>query len=330
MIILVFLVTFKLLFLAFPAVVLSAAREGLLLWFHNIIPALLPFMVVSNMLTTLGFAHFLGKRLAPVMEKIFGVPGAGGLALIVGLTSGYPIGAKTVADLHKTGEISNRQAQHLLAFCNNAGPLFILGVVGAGFFQNIAVGYILLAGHMLSAMTTGVALRPFFCRGKSGAKNIRDTAYSAHQPSSGPGSFFVPMTGLPQRSVDSALGSAVKNAMESITVIGGLVIFFNTVPAVLTEIGFPDSGIAAGLVTAAIEVTNGLHILSRQGATYPTLALAAFAIAFGGFSIHAQTLHFTEGTKIKPTLYILSKLLHGALAAVFTIFICLIADFAVK
>jgi len=305
MIILVFLITFKVLFIMFPGVILTAAREGLVLWLNSIMPALLPFMIITNMLVSLGFARYLGEFLSPVTKKIFCLPGAGGFALITGLTSGYPIGAKTVADLRMSGELSKSDAQHLLAFCNNAGPLFILGVVGVGFFGSPAIGYVLWAGHVFSALLLGVLLRfvPFIKK-QEGSKNIRITPSCKFSISPG-----------------KAFGDSVRNAMESMTIIGGLVIFFSAVMAALGEIGLPDTGLLAGLIAGIIEVTSGVSKISESGVSTASLGFAAFAIAFGGLSIHMQALHFTEGTGIKAIPYIICKVLHGILAFAITIFL---------
>ncbi|MCL1844948.1 MAG: hypothetical protein FWF77_03495, partial [Defluviitaleaceae bacterium] len=159
MIIAILLVMFNIFLLIFPQIVLTASREGLLLWFNNVLPALLPFMIATNMLVLSGFAQTFAKYFSPVMQKIFRLPGAAGIAFFAGITSGYPVGAKTVADLRNAGEISAREAQHLVAFCNNAGPIFILGVVGAGMFQSTRMGYILLATHVISAFLVGLIFR---------------------------------------------------------------------------------------------------------------------------------------------------------------------------
>ena len=306
MIILIFLIIFKLLFLTHPDIVLAASRSSLLLWLNNVLPALLPFMVITNMLLKLGFAEFMGKFLAPVMQKLFNLSGRDGVALIVGLTSGYPIGAKAVSELRKNYVISKNDAQHLLAFCNNAGPIFILGVVGIGFFGSRAAGYILWTAHILAALVLGILLR---------GKNK-----PALQE-------YAPVIAGETASFGKVLGDSVKNAMESMAVIGGLIIFFNTILAMLGEIGLPESGIFAGFTAGMVEVTGGLSKISADGASVTSLAAAAFVIAFGGFSIHMQTFHFTEGTGIKPIPYLLAKLLHGVIAVVFTI--CLISFFGV-
>jgi len=283
-----------------PNIVLSAAREGLLLWFNNVMPALLPFMIITNMFIGLGYAKKLGKFLAPIMSKFFGLPGEGGIAFIIGLTSGYPIGAKAVAQLRKKNMITTEHAQHLLAFCNNAGPLFILGVVGVGMFGSTTVGYILWIGHVLAALVLGML-------------KSNQASESMH--------FSACDEDTVNMSFAKTLGFSVKTAMESMAVIGGLIIFFNTVLAVLVEIGLPDSGLLGGVIAGVIEVTSGVNKISGSGVSVLNIGIAAFVVAFGGLSIHMQTLHFTEGTGIKAAPYLLAKILHGIIAA--TITMCL-------
>jgi len=308
-IILFLLVMFKLLLLAFPDIVLTAAREGLLLWFNNVLPALLSFMIIVNMLISMGFAHMLGKLLAPVMRRVFGLPGIGGFVLIVGLTSGYPMGAKIISDLKKAGNLSERDAQHLLAFCNNAGPLFILGVVGVGLFGNSTVGYVLWAGHVAAALVLGVLLKS-----KNGSAVSFPTDCNAGSGASAPVTHVTP-------SIATALGNAVKNAMDSMAVIGGLIIFFNVVVAVLGQIGMPNTGLLSGFFAGTIEVTGGVRKISAEGLTAIHIGLTAFIIAFGGLSIHMQTLHFTEGTGLRAAPYIFCKILHGVIASAITVLI---------
>ncbi len=63
------------------------------------------------------------------MKPIFNVPGIGAYAFIMGIISGYPVGAKIVTEFRKNGECSKAEAERLLAFTNNSGPLFIIGTV---------------------------------------------------------------------------------------------------------------------------------------------------------------------------------------------------------
>ena len=323
MIILLFLATFKVLFLVFPSIVLAAAREGLVLWLNNVLPALLPFMIITNMLVVLGFAESIGKILAPVMKKVFGLPGAGGFALIVGLTSGYPIGAKAVADLRKSNNLSLQEAQHLLAFSNNAGPLFVLGVVGIGFFNSATVGYILWAGHIIAAIILGILLKFFY--GSDSSSNLNSQTNKTKSKRLLSVTVWISSrlnpANLSAIKPGKALSDSVKNAMESILVIGGIIIFFSAIMAVLEEIGFPDTGLLAGLLAGVVEITSGVRDISNVGITATSLGVAAFVIGFSGLSIHMQTLHFTDGTGIKAIPYIFSKFVHGVIAAAITVII---------
>jgi len=310
LIIAVLVVLFNVFLLIFPQIVLTAARDGLLLWFNNVLPSLLPFMIASNMLISLGFAKFLGDLLSPVMQKIFRLPGAAGFGLVTGLTSGYPMGAKAVADLKNSGELTTQEAQHLLAFCNNAGPVFILGVVGVGMFGSTQVGYVLWAAHIFAALFLGILLSIKSVKKEIVFVPVKENLikYRKNRRSN-------------MHSVGKILGDAVKNAMESMAIIGGLIIFFSVTVAVLETISqeIIGEGILLGIFAGLVEVTGGARRLAALEPSILTLASVAFVLAFGGFSVHAQTFHFTTGTGIKNGSYLLAKILHGALAAVFTI-----------
>jgi len=286
--------------LKFPQEVLFASQDGLMLWFNNVLPALLPFVVVVNMLTALGAVKTLSGWASPFMRKVFKLPGTGGFALITGLISGYPMGAKTVGDLWRNNEITTKEAQRLLAFCNNAGPLFIVGVVGIGILGDRAAGYTLWAGHVAAALIVGILIRS-----KKG-EHLTNVPIRVKTKNKMP-------------NFGKILGDAVKNAMEALVIVGGMIIFFSVVIRAVSIIlgDLPHIGFIAGL----IEVTSGAKALGDgvQGAISPArLAAIGGIIAFGGLSVHAQALHFTADTGIKGWKYILLKGLNGIVAAVIT------------
>jgi len=294
----IFLIIFILLF---PRYVLDAARDGLVLWFNNVLPALLPFIVAINLLAALGFVKLVSMWLQPFMRAVFGLPGAGGFALITGLISGYPMGAKAIADLYRNREITAKEAQRLLAFCNNAGPLFIIGVVGVGLLGDSTAGYVLWTGHVAAALVVGIITRGW------GSSPESTRPYTVKNDMSSP-------------SIGKVLGEAVKNAMEALLVVGGLIIFFSVVVRVLGIVlgGLPS--MAGGALAGIMEITGGAKILAGDSTAITPIRIAVIGgiIAFGGFSVHAQTLHFTSGIGIKAGTYILFKALTGIIAAVIT------------
>ena len=331
---------FLLLFiLLFPREVLNASREGLILWFNNVLPALLPFIVITNMLAIFGFVRHISKWLSPFMYKVFKLPGAGCFALITGLISGYPMGAKTIADLWRTKEITTIEAQRLLAFCNNAGPLFIVGVVGVGFLRDTTAGYVLWAGHVLAALSVGILTRgQGICRfGQKQSKHALAQKqgfenYDARNKANEFGTFHrheknrtyirnfyqeqQPHQEKPH--IGKALGDSVKNAMEALLLVGGLIIFFSVIVRVVMIFfgNIPYIGILAGI----IEITSGTNILSDalMPVSAGRMAVIGGIIAFGGFSVHAQALHFTADIGTKAGNYLYYKVVNGIIAAIFT------------
>ncbi len=139
--------------------VIDSCRYALQLCAELILPSLFPFFVLSILLSKLGLPELLGRRLAPAAARLFRVSGAGASALIIGLTGGYPLGAAYIADMEKTGAVSTREAERLLAFCNNSGPAFLVGAVGIGVFHSSAVGLALYAVHCCAAVCTGLVFR---------------------------------------------------------------------------------------------------------------------------------------------------------------------------
>jgi len=270
---------FNITLLLYPRVVISAAREGLLLWFLTVLPSLLPFMIATNMLVKLGFFRRMNAGLA---------------AFITGLVSGYPMGAKTVGDMCHAGDIEPKTARWLLTFCNNAGPSFIVGAVGIGMFGSASVGYALWLTHILAALMIG--LPGWF---KQENESLRKKRKNPHET-------------LPMGRV---LGDSVKNAMEGMLFVGGLIIFFNVASQVLRTIASIESPLLMGLLGGFLEVTGGVRTISSQNVGFATLVLAAAVIGFGGLSVHAQALHFTTCAGMRPMVYFMYKALHGLLAA---------------
>ena len=84
------------------------------------------------------------------------MPGVGSFAFIMGIISGYPVGAKIVANFKEQGLCTDVEAERLLSFTNNSGPLFIVGTVGIGFFADTKTGFLLLFTHILACITVRI------------------------------------------------------------------------------------------------------------------------------------------------------------------------------
>ena len=107
----------------------QAAVHGLHTWWEIVFPALLPFFIMAEILMGLGVVHFIGALLEPLMRPIFKLPGVVAFAFAMGLASGYPIGAKITGNLRREKLCTQVEGERLIAFCNTADPLFMVGAV---------------------------------------------------------------------------------------------------------------------------------------------------------------------------------------------------------
>lgn len=307
-------VVINLLIIIFPQAVVQAAREGLELWFSSVLPSLFPFVVGTNLMSALGLTRKLGRLLEPVTQRLFKVSGAGGYALAVGLLSGYPMGAKTVAALRENGELNQYDANRLITFVNNSGPLFILGTVAAGMLVNEIAGYYLLVVHYVSALLTGLVFCHFLPY-ESEKKRKRAE----------------PKPAAASVGIGSQLSKAVTNGMESMLMIGGFIIIFSVILRIFDELGLfsflysafspvmglmrVDEATFSAVLGGALEMTNGLKQLFAHGPSEKSLILAAALLGFGGFSIHAQSAGFMSKSDISLPLYLLAKTAQAVVSA---------------
>lgn len=128
--------TFTLIFMVFTVFLilfsennLIAAQNGFSLFTNNILPALFPFFIATEILYKTNFKFILGKLFSKISKPLFNVPGQATCALILGMISGYPIGAKMVVNLKRDKLITSSEAERLIAYTNNSGPLFIISSV---------------------------------------------------------------------------------------------------------------------------------------------------------------------------------------------------------
>lgn len=303
--------------LLYPKPAMEAARSGLRLCYNVIIPSLFPFFVLSTLVVELGLAHYLGRLLEGVMRPLFRVGGACASAFALGFLGGYPVGARTAISLYEQGMCTRTEAERLLAFCNNSGPAFILGVVGAGVFASSAVGVVLYLVHALSSVCVGLLFR-FYKAGE--------------EPGGGRGRPAAPR--FQARRFSTAFTGSVKSAFLSTLNICAFVVFFTVVIQLFLRSGLlPGLARVLGtvlapfgltpmwaqrLLTGALELSSGVATLSEGGALGGRITMAAFMLGWAGLSVHCQVLSFIGDSGLSVGTYLTGKLLHGVFSALLT------------
>lgn len=243
-----------------PDAASEAVRGGILLCFRTVAPSLFPFFVVVSLLLQLGLADYLQGVCRPFMGPMFHLRGVCALPLLAGFLGGYPSGAKTAADLYTQGLITRQEGELLLGFCDNCGPAFLLGYVGAGILGDPKAGVYLFLIHIAAALLSGM----FLCR---------------LQPDRGPGLL---RDNLPAKLVSfpQALTASVASALASTLQICAFVVLFRVLTA-LPSIPLP------ALAVGALEMVTGIAALAPGRAGFIT---AAAIVGWGGLSVHCQAL----------------------------------------
>ena len=280
----------------------QAVRDGVQLCLTSVIPALFPFFAASQLRVSLGAAEVLGRAAGPLFRRLFGIGGAGASAFLLGLIGGYPVGAKTTESLVRQGLLTPEDGVLLLTFCNNAGPAFILGIVGSGVFHSPRAGVWLYLLHAASATAVGLV----FCFIR---KCIMKPETSCFVQVSGTSCNF-PSAGRrkPSPSPAAAFIGAVRGGVTAMAGVCGFVIFFLVVLRLAESFLGTLPPIAAGFV----ELTNGILRLTADRAGFIS---AAALLGWGGLSVHCQTAAVLGGSGVSLRWYLPAKAAQALLSA---------------
>jgi sporulation integral membrane protein YlbJ len=325
-----------------PEDAIKGGLQGLEIFGEIVLPSLLPFFVVSEILIGLGVVHFLGALVEPLMRPVFNVPGTGSFVWSMGLAAGYPMDAVITTKLRQTNDCTRVEGERLLAFTNTADPLFILGAVAVGMFGLPAVGFHLAAAHYAAAITVGVLFR-FYGR--------RDPAESAHRhertnrhDSGGYWAHAWQEMERARKQDGRAFGRLLADAMTESTLtlvkIGGFIMFFAALiqlmdsTGMLQLVGVPISGLLGllkwdqnltpGLMAGALELDVGSAMVAEVSAPLlQRLAAVSAIVAWSGLSVHGQVASIISVTDLRMGAYLKARLLHALLAASYTIMLFL-------
>lgn len=288
-----------------PADAIESARYALTLCAELIVPSLLPFFAASALLIRLQIPALFGRLLAPLSEKLWGVSGIGASAFLAGICGGYPLGAQTVAEMFAERQLSKEEAERLLAFCNNSGPSFCIGVIGSGVFASRRAGIVLYAIHVLSALLVGMLFRRNVC------------------PASPIGEPAAPR-------FSAALVGAIRQSVSAVLSVCGFVVCFCVLAGLLESLGVlgtasqtaaslfgTDERVIHALLTGLLELGSGIGRMRDLPLTPVLFSLAAFLTGWGGLSVSFQTAAVLSESDLSIRYHLIGRVLSGVLSAIF-------------
>ncbi len=321
---------FILLLILFSKTSVNAAKKGIDLWLYIVFPSLFPFFVGVEILSATGIIRVAGVLLEPIMKPLFNLPGLSSFPFAMGIASGYPMGAKITSSLREQKLLTKNEAERLLAFSNNSGPLFIMGAVSVGMYNMPSLGIILLICHIAACITVGVIFG-LISRSKSHQKpgnTLRMTQRLRQE--------YHIFKKNQNQSFGAMLGSAIVNSIMTILAIGGFIILFSVIINILIDTGViafaaalagkffsvfgVNKDILSSLFCGFFEITTGSSMASTVSNVTLVQQLTATSaiIGWAGLSVHCQVFSITSKTDISVKPYILGKFLQGVFAAIYT------------
>ncbi len=324
--------TFTVLVVIYSEAAFNAAYQGLLIWWQIVVPALLAFFILAEILMGLGVVRFLGVLLEPLMQPLFRIPGVGAFAFAMGLASGYPIGAKIAGDLRKDKLCSKEEGERLLCLANTADPLFMIGAVSIGMFKLPELSFIICACHYISVLAVGLIFR---FHGSSEHKKSTENKYSVARLVPYAVSQLIQARQEDNRPFGQILGDAIRDSVNILLLIGGFIVLFSVVTEIIQQIklsnilesmyflflyplGIPES-LFLPILSGIFEITNGTALTSaEEGPVFIKVVITNALIAWSGLSVHAQVSTMIQGTDLSIKPYILARLVHALLAGALT------------
>ena len=282
-----------------PILASNACVDALTLCFKKVIPSLLPFLIITELMVSLNIHNILGHSIGKPLSKILKISPSSSIAFLCGLLFGFPLGTKFSVSLYEKNIISKEEASNLICFCSNTGPGFIISVIGCSLGnKNIAVCIYLC--QVISALIIA-----FILPKKTKINNIKQTF------------------SIPNFTVNS-FTSAITSSVIPMLNICIFVIFFSVISSsienILSYINF--NTYINTFISGFLELTNGINNLSYLPLNTKTVFLSAFFVGWSGISVILQSISIFSKHALDTKKFIISKFSQGIICALLCVILC--------
>ncbi|MGG6311275.1 nucleoside recognition domain-containing protein [Paenibacillus macerans] len=316
-----------------PGEAFKASGEGLAIWWRIVFPALLPFVVLSQMLLAGGFAHGLGTLMEPFTRRLLGLPGSFGWVLPLGMTAGFPAAAEAAATLYKQGKISAREAERIAAAAHFCSPMLLVVVIGAGFLGRPEIGLLLLGLHWAAGLAASITMHFLFPERADSFQGATPEAKAGPASASKPkGSRLrLALRRMEEareedgRSFGKLLGDSVASGVQTLMITGGyMLIFAVIIHVILLAVPQPvPSPFIPVAVQSLFEVHLGSFAMSElsPSALPPAIAASLLGAALGwsGLCAYLQVRAILGPAGVGERYFLLNRLLHATYAYILTL-----------
>lgn len=284
------------------------AHKGILYCVNTLIPSLFIFMIFTSFIVNSGATQNLSKILNPVTKFLFYLPGCTAPIIVLSLIGGYPVGARGAKSLYESKEINTEQLNRLMTFSVNAGPAFIIEIVGNILLKNYKLGCLIFIVQIVLSLSIGI-ISGILARQKNLNFYFNENVSKNKKP-----------------NISDSLIKSCSDTSKSIIVMSALIVVFYTLIEILKSSlltkdilnHFFTSNDSINnfrtIFISILEMTSGCNEVIYKSA--PT-GIIFFAVGFGGICAHLQIKSIfgeDDFNFIKFTVY---RLLNGLLTVLF-------------
>ncbi len=272
---------------SFSEIAIQGAEIGLSLWYQNVLPTLLPFMLITGILT---------RKSPPRKNALI-------YTIIMGIFCGYPLGAKICSDFVCMERMNEKKANRLLALCNNFSPMFISGYIShiilKDKYSTLFIFFTIYLPYVVLYVFEEI-INKYFINLKFKNKSSKDKK---------------------TKNSDNDKDLII----TAITQITCICVYIMLCSVVIEFIMIPDfiPQNIKELLAGITETTRGTNIISSSICYYPKIkeALIIALCSFGGISSILQTKMVIAPSGLSIIKYILRKVLCSACTYVIVLFI---------
>jgi len=285
--------------LIFPEPAIAAASRGLVLWYSQILPTLLPFAILSYIFISTGILNSFTSLLHKILHRILPVSKEGIYPLVAGFLFGFPMGSRIAALLVEQKQMDYEEGNRLFAIANNISPIFI-----SGFILSTS-----LHRPDLQIITLVILYLPPLVYFTFSPHLKTDTATTKKA---------APRSQINFKIIDAGIMSG----FETLTKLGGYIMLFAIFSQITTHIPATNT-LFLCLITGLTEITNGIDYISSSDLSFSMkYLLIIICTAFGGLSGLAQTASMVKNAGFRMQDYLKTKIIcsfASALLALLTI-----------
>lgn len=268
--------------------IVQVSREVIDIVFNNLLPSLLPFMILTSLCLNLGILDIFSYLIQKPFYQLFSLTPMMSSLYFVSFFCGYPTNIKLIKEAYELSYINLEELQHLLHIASFSSLSFI--------FVSLKTSdtLTLFISHLLPSL-----LFALFYKHEKKYISFHDAVSKLKQP---------------HLSFVKAFKKSIISSLYAFIFILGYMLIFQFIGSFLEETFQCD--ILIDILKGIMEFSSGsLHLISRN------LPIVAFFLSFSGLSVMMQADNLLEDIPYSFTKYFFVRLLHGICSALICFFL---------